>query len=291
MQTQAQEYTLEPARYFDYRDFIKVRYESLKTKNKKFSLQAFAQKSGLSKSLIQFLLNKKRHLSLDKMPRLAQSLRLTEEEEYFVYLMVCMESSKNKRVREHFDGILTRLRNQYLPREGQSLDPRHGTSQVNADLHGDILQLTLQAMCGLEGFQEEAEWIVQNLKIPNISVENIRAALKKLEKNEWILRDENQRIKPKGNFHFSPDPYDPNGQSVYTKTARVLAELMAEPKIYRPSIYMQLMLSMDEENLKKAELLMIEMHQRLSELAKTSTRKTAAIYFGNYMLTVARLMK
>ena len=106
-------YSLEPANFSDYRDFLKHRFETLQTKrSKSFSLLNCARRSKLSKSHLQFLFKKKRHLSLDKFHDLAKTLHLSKDEEYFIYLLICKNSGKSAHVKEHFEKILSRIRHE-----------------------------------------------------------------------------------------------------------------------------------------------------------------------------------
>jgi len=283
-----QNYTLEPANFSDYREFLKHRFETLKEKNKNFSLQNCAQKSNISKSLLQFLFNKKRHISLDKIPGLAKTLKLTTDEEYFVYLMVCKNSSQNPTIKAHFENILGKVRHEYV--QTSTPEPPRADAK-DKSLFQDSLFMILQTMTKLDEFREDPNWILENLNIKILTVEKIKATLKELEELGYLFRDENGKLKAKPTGLWRPDPYDPTGMKVYQKAAASIAELLEPPTVYRPSVYMAMSLSMDEENLLKAEKYMIEVHHHLSALAKESKSKTSVVYIGNFLLTLARLKR
>jgi uncharacterized protein (TIGR02147 family) len=282
-----QNYTLEPANFSDYRDFLKHRFENLKEKNKNFSLQNCAQKSKISKSLLQFLFNKKRHISLDKIPGLAKTLKLTNDEEYFVYLLVCKNASQNPAIKTHFESILARIRHEHV--QTSVAEPVRADANSKS-LYQDSLFMNLQTLTKLDGFDEDPNWILENLQIKNLTKEKITATLKELEDLGFLFRDENQKLKAKPAGLWRPDPYDPTGMKVYQKAAASIAELLENPG-YRPSVYMAMSLGMDEENLLKAEKYMIEVHHHLSNLAKESKSKTSLVYIGNFLLTLARLKR
>lgn len=146
------EYTLEPANFADYREFLKFRFETLKKNNPKFSINACAQKSKISKSLLQFIFRKKRHVSLDRFPNLAQALKLSSDEEYFVYLMICKDSSSNKEVKIHFEKILGRLRHESVRVDVKS--PAEN-SQNFKSLYLDYLFMIIQTLTRLPEFKED----------------------------------------------------------------------------------------------------------------------------------------
>lgn len=127
--------------------------------------------------------------------------------------------------------------------------------------------------------------------MPNLTEEKIKQALAELIRNQFVERDSEGRLKPPSESLWRPDPYDPSGQKVFTKGAECMAELMQKPELYRPSVYMSMSLAMDEKHLAEAEKLMIELHHRLFNMAKESVRPNAVVQFGNFMLTVARLVR
>lgn len=279
-------YTLQPANFSDYRDFLKKRYEQLKVDNPKFSLNACAIKSKISKSLLQFIFRKKRHLGLDKMPALAKALKLTSHEEYFIYLMICKNSSKNIEIQNHFENILNRLRHESV--KVATTEPTRANTN-NKNLYLDYLFMMIQTLVRLDDFQEDPKWILKNLNVPNLTETKITEVLKDLEKQKFLVRDENKKLKAPQETLWRPDPYDPSGQKVFTKGAECMAELMQKPELYKPSVYMSMSLAFDEKNLLQAEKLMIELHHQLSKLAKDSVQPTAVTQFGNFMLTVSRI--
>jgi uncharacterized protein (TIGR02147 family) len=281
-----QNYTLEPANFMDYRDFLKSRFKSIQTKNKKFSLQACAQKAKISKSLLQFLFQKKRHLGLDKVPGLAKCLKLSNDEEYFIYLMLCKSTSRNATVQNHFEKIMNRVRNQYV-----KVDLNEPLNSVNDEksLYLNTLHMALQTLIRLPQFREDPDWILQNLTLPGLAREQVIQALLELEKGGFIQRDSNGNLHSREESVWRPDPYDPTGFSVYTAGAESVARLMRFPHIYRPSVYMTMSLAMDEKHLLAAEKFMIEVHHKLFQLSKDSQRPTSVVYIGNFFLTLARL--
>ena len=281
-------YSLEPANYSDYRDFLRLRFEKLKEKNKKFSLLACAQKSEISKSHLQLLLKKERHISLDKFPPLSKALKLSDEEEYFTYLMICKNASQNPYVKKHFEQILSRIRHQYVI----SAEPLPLPEKKEyKSLYQDTLAMMLQALIQLKDFKDDPEWIQETLPIEGLSQDEILNALRKLEQLGALVRNEDGSIASEKISLWRPDPYDPSGHSVYTAAAQTVAKLMETPAIYKPSVYMSMSLPMDEEHLLATEKLMIDVHHKICEFSKRSENPTATIYVGNFFLTMARLKK
>lgn len=280
------EYTLAPANFKDYRDFLKSRFELIQEKNKRFSLQACANQSKISKSLLQFLFQKKRHLSLDKIPVLARSLKLSADEESYVYLMLCYGSAKSPEVKTHFEQVMSRIRNQHIV---ASKLPLPLSAKNEKDLYLNSFYMILQKLIRLPDFREDPLWIFNNLKIPDLKLEQIEKVLQDLVDLGHAKRDASGRLTITEETLWRPDHYDPTGQKVFTRGAETAAHLMQTPNVYKPAVYMSMTLAFDEENLSRAEKFMIEVHHTLAALSKKSKEPTAVSFIGNFFLTVFRL--
>jgi uncharacterized protein (TIGR02147 family) len=286
-------YTLEPANHNDYRSFLKERIEYLKNQNSIYSLQYIAQKSDISKSHLRFLLNKERHISLDKFPKLAICLKLSDEEEYFVYLMICKNSSQNPKIQNHFESILSRIRNQYINHSQQPpngpVAKTHPTPEGEPLFFKNLISAVISNQMKLLNFTEDPKLILEDLLVPNLDENKVSQIISLLEESGLIKRDEKGKmIAIESHLLYQPDPYDPNGQNIYTRAAEFLAELMQTPKAYKPSIYSSSNILLDEIHLKKTEKLLTEVHHTLDSYSKNSKDPTANVYISNFFLTLSR---
>lgn len=279
-------YTLEPANFLDYRDFLKSRFDQLKKASPSFSLQVCAKRGGISKALLQFLLSKKRHVGLDKIPGLAKAFKLTPDEESFVYILACKNASKSPQIQEHFEQNLSRIRHRYIKTDIESMPDKKDGKEEN---YANSLFMILTSLVNVVGFKEDPQWILENLKIKNLGKAKIAAALKELEETKTLIRNAEGKLIVGSGGVYRPDPQDPKGHKLYQRIAESVAQLLEHPEMYRPSVYMGMALSMDEENLVKAEKYMIEVHHHLNALAKASQQKTSVVYVGNFLMAVARL--
>ena len=189
-------YQLEPANFDDYRDFLNHRFEALKSRRpaRAVSLLGLAKRAGISKSHLQFLFKKKRHIVLDKFPPLAKALRLSKDEEYFVFLLFCKNVSRDQRVFDHFEEILSRIRHEYVLTETLAPTP---SSPDHRFMYQDSLAMILHALTRLKGFKEDPEWILENLKVPGLTEEKVRTTLHALEGGGVLVRDASGRLTPK----------------------------------------------------------------------------------------------
>lgn len=282
-------YSLEPANFSDYRSFLKERFHSLKKQNSAYSLQFLSQKSGVSKSHLRFLFKKERHISLDKFPPLACSLKLDDEEEYFVYLMICKNSSQNPRIQKHFEDILSRIRNQYIgdKQDESTFVEKNHKPEV---FFSDLVMTTICNQMKILGFCEDPEIIFKDLLVPNLTKDGVAKIIKKLDEQDLLERDPEGRVTSiKENLLHRPDPYDPNGFKIYSLAADFLARLMKRPEIYKPSIYSSSHITLDEEHLNKLEKTLRELHHTIISYSKESVNPTTNVYVSNYFLTLSRL--
>jgi transcriptional regulator with XRE-family HTH domain len=280
-------YSLAPANHNDYRDFLLSRFLDIQAKDKKFSLLNCANKSGVAKSHLQFLFKKERHVSLDKFASLSAVLKLTDEEEHFTYLLICKNTSKNPMVQEHFESIMRRIRNQFIK---SAITPPPSV-EMKQKLHEDELAVNLKALIHLDDFKEDPKWIMKNFLFPDLDENKIKTALNKLQLKGEIKRNNLGILRPTSNkpYVFKPDPYDLNGHQLYKKAADFTSKLMDTPNKYCPSVYMTLPLPMDEDNLKKTEQYMIDVHHQICKFSKESKKPTATIYMANFFVTLMRL--
>lgn len=279
-------YRLAVANYSDYRDFLKARFDELKAGSPKFSLLYCAKRSGISKSLLQFVLQKKRHIALDRLPGLIKILRLSKEEEAFLYLLATKNTSKSPHIKLHFESILGKIRHESIHTD--LIPPPENTVPPYESFYDDTVAMSLHTLTRVVGFSEDPDWVLKNLKIPGLTAERIGTTLKTLEKKGALKRDEKGILRPT-NFPFMrPDPLMPKSFEVYRKGVSSLSHLMQDAEEYQPSVYMLLSFAYDEERLALAEKAMVELHHRLRSLSLESVAPTATVFSGNFFLTLSR---
>jgi len=79
--------------YHNYRDFIRDSLEEKKSKNKHYSLRAFAKKLQISPGHLSLILTAKKNISELHAKILSQTLKLSGEEEIFFFLMIQCDQS------------------------------------------------------------------------------------------------------------------------------------------------------------------------------------------------------
>lgn len=98
----------------DYRDFLKFRFETMKSKNKNLSSQSFGMKFKASRSYLSNVLSKAKHVSLDRLPSISIYLKLSRLESEYVLYQFLKSQAEDPKIKEHFELTLEVLRGQLL---------------------------------------------------------------------------------------------------------------------------------------------------------------------------------
>ncbi len=89
--------------YFDFREFLKDDLSERKARNPSFSIRAMAAKLQLNSSTLTRILNEKRNISKNLLPKFIKFLGLrSKETEYFIHLVeFCQAKSERQRMVEY----------------------------------------------------------------------------------------------------------------------------------------------------------------------------------------------
>jgi uncharacterized protein (TIGR02147 family) len=94
------------SKHDDYRDFLLFLANEKRSLHKRFSFQIFAKKLGVSKSYLKMVVDKKRHISIDRVFAVSRYFKLSDiENQYFIFLFL-MNTTKDKSARNFFNVIL-----------------------------------------------------------------------------------------------------------------------------------------------------------------------------------------
>ena len=89
--------------YFDYRDYLRDFYSEAKERNKYFSYQLMADKAGFkSKSFIKLVIDGKKNLSQDSLPKINLVLKLNEKAFAYFDDLVSYNHAKSLKMRNYF---------------------------------------------------------------------------------------------------------------------------------------------------------------------------------------------
>ncbi len=170
--------------YSDYRLFLKDYYTFRKKRNRHFSYRYFAQKTGVSPSVLKDIISGRRNLTLPVMQKYASAMGLSSRETgYFEVLVRFVNSRKSIEKNEYFTEMI-RLRG------------RAGIKFLGED-HYDFFSKwyhsVIRELVTLPDFRENPEWIAKRLK-PSITPVQVKKSLELLLKIGILIRDKNGRL-------------------------------------------------------------------------------------------------
>lgn len=96
--------------YVDYRFFLRDFYAAHKNSPNAFTYRSFAQKAGVSPSLLKDILNDRQNLSVKVMRKYARAMDLTEKETAYFEALVCFNNGKTNSEKNACFGDMVRLR-------------------------------------------------------------------------------------------------------------------------------------------------------------------------------------
>ena len=96
--------------YVDYRFFLRDYYEAYKKVSSDFTYRSFAQKAGVSSSLLKDILTGRQNLSLKIMQKYACAMNLSAKETAYFEALVCFNNAKTNFQKNTYFGEMVRLR-------------------------------------------------------------------------------------------------------------------------------------------------------------------------------------
>ncbi|MBT4762066.1 MAG: TIGR02147 family protein [Bdellovibrionaceae bacterium] len=170
--------------YYDYREFLRLWLDYLKSKNKKLSLRKLGMSSGLSAWYLPKVLSGERELSLKAIEMLGPHLQLNKNEYSFLkQLRNLSDSYTQKERQEAFEKI--RRFTDFRSVNAKSLDSYKYLSAW--------YYVAIREMAQLPDFQLDPKWIRKKLKY-KISPTEARDALNFLLGNGYLELDENGKV-------------------------------------------------------------------------------------------------
>ena len=170
--------------YVDYRLFLKDFYAVRKKENRHFSFRMFAQKAGVSASLMRDVISGRRRLSVSVASRYIRAMDMTAREADYFILLVQFVNARTNREKNDCYNKMNRLR------------ARLFLKFLGADQYGFYsawYHSAVRELVALPGFREDPEWIASALK-PSITPAQARKSLELMERLGIVRRDRDGRL-------------------------------------------------------------------------------------------------
>jgi len=172
--------------FSDYRIFLRAFFESAKQSRVPISFRRFAQQAGLkSTNFILLVMQGKRNLGEESIPKVTAGLKLNKQEtEFFRNLVLYNQSLTHEEKDRHYCQLLR-------SRKYQSLQPiqSHQYEYCSKWYHSAIRELAAS-----KDFDGTPHWIAKRI-FPQVSFGEIEHSLQLLEKLGFLAKDEHGRYR------------------------------------------------------------------------------------------------
>lgn len=257
--------------YDDYRRLLSDKFKILKATQKKMSLEMIAKKIGISRSFLKMIMDKQRHISIDKLASVAKAFKMDRHEKNYFIFLACKALVKDSDTEDFFGNILRVLRAQ----EGAAF-PTFEEEAVNDVVFADSLNMVLGSLKRFSSFQDNPKWMSQQLCDKGISIQKIGSARQALKE-----------VDTKGDFvqgKSGPGDHSFQKGKVGLKMA---ASALETPEVFRPIQFYMCSLAFDLERERQAFQLFLDLRDKLKELSAQSVDPTSVLFISNNMFCVA----
>jgi uncharacterized protein (TIGR02147 family) len=168
----------EPARFTDYREYLRALIAHLKATRPQFSYRWFSMRAGFSSpNFLKLVAEGERNLSLASVEKFARGLGLDEEEREVFELLVRLDQAENDEERNRVFARLRRFQARVRTLEADQYD-----------LYSDWHAVVLRELVGLGRFAEEdAATLAKRLR-PAVPAAQVKKAIALLERLGMLAR-------------------------------------------------------------------------------------------------------
>lgn len=271
--------------YSDYRRYLQDRFSLEKTRRKTFSHQYCATKLGTNKVYLKHVIERRRHITLEKLPAIAKLFRLTDFElQYFVFLFL-KNTTANKSISGYFESILFSLRQR--KRYAGEYSGRTQAPVESEILFTSWLSMVVHSLARFPDFKPDPIWISEKLSSSKATPDAIRPVLKRLLDHKMII-EENGKYRP-GEFVFREANYfDLDQFKIYRVGLAKALDALDHIADVHPRHFHMMSVGLDEPNAEKAIELMKNLRDQIITLSKTTQTPTKVFFVSNNFFAVTK---
>lgn len=265
----------------NYRDLLKEILEENKTKNPKLSQSYYAQKIGTSRSFLNLVFTKKKHLSLEKLDLLCRYLKISPEMCLKVLRSFLQETSKQKYLTQALKNYISSF--EIIQNHHRSADLEL-MSKLDKQILSSPLRSIIVAICA---HPLTLTQIHESIHDKSTDRKMVLKALSWLVENGYV-----QKIsKAEENYYqatalFLKTDLTNVGIKKYLPWLPVIEDSLNHPEYYRPGRIQSFTLSFDDAALVELSNEFTRLADRIFELSEKS-EKTKAVYIQSCVLTLA----
>lgn len=171
--------------YEDYRQFLQAMYCFLKETSRSFSYRYFSMRAGFSSpNFLQLVIEGKRNLSEESIPKFTRALKLSGAESDFFALLVNFNQARNAVERAEYAKRIV---------QSKGFQKMYPLKQAEFSYYASWFYVPIRELTALVDFCEDAAWIAEKI-FPKITESEAARALRDLEVLGLIRRDEAGRL-------------------------------------------------------------------------------------------------
>lgn len=232
----------------NYRDILKVEFESRKARNKYYSLRAFAQSLDISSGALSEILNGKRNLGASKAKQIMDKLKFApkEKEIFLSSVMSKSDSLPDKDLKEHKLNLET------------------------FEVISSIECMSILALSDIKGFRLDVEWIAQRLDLDVASIDTALRLMRKV----GLLICENGVEKICHDFLIGPDQISSRAVKNYHHQILNKASAALEEQSVEMRDISGISFAIDTKDIKNIKKDILNFQKRMIKKYSTSTKKS-----------------
>lgn len=273
----------------DYRDFIQFQFQTLKKSKPKFSYQNVANDLGTTKSYLKLVIDKKRHISLDKLIGLADYFKLSSFETQYLIFSFLAATSKETEIKEFFKSILS----SYL---ALSRSPNLPNINLDSPAYNSInhnwIRMAILNLSQRPDFTLDTNWIHMKLGgDPILTLEDIKDTLQFLLDKKFLIQTENGYKATTQDFTANPAPYDLDDfkKSILSglKRTQIAIEHKGKSSLHRPNRHFNFGLTLSHEEVDEVMKLTNEFHDKLLQISRNSKSHDRVVFVSSHAFAIS----
>lgn len=279
----------EVSDFKDYRDFIKLRFEELKNSNPKFSFQKVASRIATTKSYLKLVIDKKRHMSLNKLLPLAKYFKLSAFETQYMIFLFLIATTKNTEAKEFFKSILASYLSFF-----RSKNLAYNLKDVPdfKSVSHKWIQMAILELSSNREFKANADWLHKKLGGDAILLlKEAEDSLEFLIKNKLLVKSKDGFKRRSRNFLSDPSPFDIDDFQRMALSGLKRSELAVLQKgkssLHRPNRHHNYCLSLSHEEVDEVMKLSEEFRDKFLKIAKNSKAHERVIFIQSHAFAIS----
>lgn len=273
--------------YDDYRDFLGDTLNSWKLRDKKISFQYCAQKLSTSRSYLKLVVDKKRHVSMDKLSQICNLFKIEDLEKRYLLILFLKNTSSEKSLLKTFTDILTTMKHDF----NRDVDyKKHISDSKELIIYQGWLRLALHSLVRIKDFKMDPKWIWEVLKKPKyVSVENIQETLDEMIEEKLIIKDDkSERWEPSEFITSTPSSFSLKPFDSFKIGLERTLELIDDIDNHKPRNFNMLLLALSDGEIERLHKKLFELRDFAISISKSAEPKKNVVLANFNFATLAK---